>query len=134
VHAGFAGARMNRIVYWRCWALVAALAAALQLAPGLGRSAPYVAVVLGMRLYGVRLQDIGRSGWWQLVLYGAQLAAIALTAFAGLDARTLALELALALQVVFTAGLGALPGEAGANRFGPAPGQRSPLGLAEAFR
>lgn len=134
VNAGFAGARMNRVVFWRCWGLVAALAVALWLAPGLGRSAPYVAWVLGARLYAVRLQDIGRSGWWQLVLYGAQAATVALAHEAGWDLRTVGLALALAVQAVFTTGLGALPGEAQANRFGPAPGQPTALGLAEAFR
>jgi uncharacterized membrane protein YhaH (DUF805 family) len=131
---GFAGARMNRLVFWRCWALVAALAAALWLAPGLGRSAPYVALVLAARLYAVRLQDIGKSGWWQLGLYGAQAAAVALAAAAGWDLRTFGLGLALSAQAAFTLALGAVPGDAGANRFGPAPGQPTALGLAEAFR
>jgi uncharacterized membrane protein YhaH (DUF805 family) len=131
---GFAGARMNRVVFWRCWCLVAALAAALWLAPGLGRSAPYVALVLAARLYAVRLQDIGRSGWWQLALYGAQGATVALAFSAGWDLRTVGLGLALAAQAAFTLALGVLPGEAGANRFGPAPGQPTALGLAEAFR
>jgi uncharacterized membrane protein YhaH (DUF805 family) len=134
VNAGFAGARMSRVVFWRCWGLVAALAAALWLAPGLGRSAPYVALVLAARLYAVRLQDIGRSGWWQLGLYSAQGAMVALAAAAGWDLKTIGLALALAVQATFTLGLGALPGEAGANRFGPAPGQPTALGLAEAFR
>ncbi|HXQ10890.1 MAG TPA: DUF805 domain-containing protein [Caulobacteraceae bacterium] len=131
---GFAGARMNRVVFWRCWGLVAALAAALWLAPGLGRSAPYVALVLAARLYAVRLQDIGRSGWWQLGLYSAQGATIALAAAAGWDLGTVGLGLALAAQAAFTLALGALPGEAGSNRFGPVPGQPTALGLAEAFR
>jgi uncharacterized membrane protein YhaH (DUF805 family) len=131
---GFAGARMNRVVFWRCWGLVAALAVALWLAPGLGRSAPYVAWVLAARLYAVRLQDIGRSGWWQIGLYGAQGATVALAAAAGWDFKTVGLALALAVQAAFTLWLGAVPGEAGANRFGPAPGQPTALGLAEAFR
>ncbi len=126
---------MNRVVFWRCCGLVTALAVALWLAPGLGRSAPYVAWVLAARLYAVRLQDIGRSGWWQIGLYGAQGATVALAAAAGWDFKTVGLALALAVQAAFTVWLSApLPGQAGFNRFGPAPGQPTALGLAEAFR
>ena len=58
----------------------------------------------------------------------------ALASAGGLDLRSVGLGLALAVQAAFTLALGALPGEAGANRFGPAPGQPTALGLAEAFR
>ena len=40
----------------------------------------------------------------------------------------------LASQLIFTVVLGTIPGQAGPNRFGPEPGQPTPLASSETFR
>jgi uncharacterized membrane protein YhaH (DUF805 family) len=40
----------------------------------------------------------------------------------------------LLIQLVFTVVLGAIPGNRGPNRFGPAPGQPTPIAASETFR
>jgi uncharacterized membrane protein YhaH (DUF805 family) len=131
--AGFAGARMDRRMFACLAGLIAPSALALSAIPLVGGSAWVVAALFGVRIYAARLHDIGRSGWWQLGIYGL-LGALALSSLAGLIPAHLALMIAAALQVAATLALCLTPGEARANRFGPAPGQPSALALAEPFR
>jgi len=133
VMAGFAGARMDRKVFTLAWAILIALSAALARAPGLAPAASALLVVFGAHLYAARLHDIGRSGWWQLGLYAIQAALIGVVA-AGLDPLAYGVSLAALAQLALTGALGVLPGQSAANRFGPAPGEPSPLAQAEAFR
>ncbi len=134
VAAGFSGARMNRQVFALGWLALGALALALSRIPGLDWAAGATLVVFGSHLYAVRLHDLGRSGWWQLGLYSAQGAALGLAAAAGLAVTPWGSGLAASLQLLAIGALAALPGEEAGNRFGPAPGQPSPIAQAEAFR
>jgi len=135
VFAGFAGARMNRKTYLIASALLFAAAIGLSFL-FVGASGVSSAFTLFfIRLYAVRLHDLGRSGWWQVVLYGGQIALIvAIMVPAGIQSGDLALGAAFLVQLAFTLGLGAIPGQPGDNRFGPAPGQPSAAHEAEVFR
>lgn len=134
VARGFAGARMDRKVFALCVVAGFAVAVGLSFIPGANRGASSVATVIFIRLYASRLHDIGRSGWWQVLLYAAQiLAGILLATAAGWDLE-MVVAAVLALQLIFTGLLAAIPGQVGPNRFGPAPGQPTAVGQSEAFR
>jgi uncharacterized membrane protein YhaH (DUF805 family) len=88
---------------------------------------------LWARVYAARLHDVGRSGWWQALAWGLGAALVGGLMQSGASAKTLA-DAALAVWVTTTVAIGAFPGRPTANRFGPAPGEASPVALAEAFR
>jgi len=130
---GFAGARMSRSVFAAAFVWLIAGAGALTFIPAVGASAWILVALFGVRLFAARLHDLGRCGWWQIGLYGAQGLAIA----ADLSWRagaTGGFEIAAILELAAAAALATLPGGAAANRYGPAPGQASPLQMSEAFR
>jgi hypothetical protein len=131
--AGFAGARMDRRTFASLSGLIAAATLALSALPQVGVSAWVVAALFGVRIYAARLHDLGRSGWWQVGVYGCQ-GALACASVAGLIAASTALTIAVGLQIAATFGLSLAPGEGFANSFGPAPGQPSALAAAEPFR
>ena len=125
---------MNRKVFWIATAVLLALGIGLSFIPGVSKSGGYGIGVAMIWLFTARLHDIGRSGWWQAWLYAVQIALVAAGAVAGDEALSLMTVAGLALQLIFTVVLGAIPGQAGPNRFGPAPGQPTPLASSEAFR
>jgi uncharacterized membrane protein YhaH (DUF805 family) len=130
LRAGFVGARTGPLAYWLAIAALMGLTALLAKAGW-----PLAALALApwsARTYAGRLNDCGWSGWWQLTLW----AVLAISAAASLGAQPLphALDLAFAAWTIFTVGLGLAPGDGQPNRFGPRPGEPSPLALAEAFR
>jgi uncharacterized membrane protein YhaH (DUF805 family) len=116
----FLNIRTNRATYWFSIALVVAL---LTLASWIfpdfkdGLEVPLV-------LVGVpRLHDIGRTGWFALVLIPLEIgaAALAITNPPLADLAFVGVTLVFAGLVIW---LGAIPGQSEANRFGerPAPG------------
>jgi uncharacterized membrane protein YhaH (DUF805 family) len=132
--AGVAGARINRKTYWLITGVVFAVAIALAFIPGAQRGVGGMTTVFFIRIFASRLHDFGRSGWWQLILYGIQLPAIILVGVAGGQPVEVMVAAGLVIQLVFTATLGAIPGDRDANRFGPPPGQLSPMAKSEPFR
>ena len=128
------GGRMNRKMFLIGAAALIALGIGLSFIPGVSKGGGYGVGVAMIWLFTARLHDIGRSGWWQAGLYAVQLALVAAGAVSGEAALNLMTLAGLALQLVFTVVLGAIPGQAGPNRFGPAPGQPTPLASSEAFR
>jgi uncharacterized membrane protein YhaH (DUF805 family) len=130
---GYAGARLNRATFAAFFVWLVAGVGALTLIPGVGDAAWILVPLFGARLFAVRLHDFGRAGWWQLLLCAAQTAAIA-AALAWRSDATAAFELAAILQLGAAAALCCPPGDPGPNRYGSAPGQASPLVMAEAFR
>ncbi|HEY4029017.1 MAG TPA: DUF805 domain-containing protein [Caulobacteraceae bacterium] len=131
--AGLAGMRINRKAYWFAVVGVFAIAIALSFVPGAHRTVGTVTGLLFIRIFAGRLHDLGRTGWWQLGLYVIPLLALVL-AYAGQAPLILALGLALVVHMAFIAVLGAIPGQAEANRYGPPPGQPSAIAVSEAFR
>ena len=134
VQGAVRGGRMNRKVFWIATAVLIALGAGLSFIPGISKGGGYAIGVAMIWLITARLHDIGRSGWWQAGLYAVQIALVATGAVAGDEAMSLMTFAGLASQLIFTVVLGAIPGQAGPNRFGPAPGQPTPLASSEAFR
>ncbi len=135
VTRGFAGARMGRKGYWIGVSLIYVVLAALSFASvSSGGSVRYGGFTIMIWLYASRLHDIGRSGWWQALVYGVEIIA-AVAAGAVFHGNLAAVGgAAVLVQTVFTIALGIPAGQPGANRFGPAPGQKSALGQSEAFR
>ena len=133
VMAGLAGARMNRKVFLIASAILYALSFGLALLPTGGRGYGSAFTLFFIRLYAARLHDLGRSGWWQLALYLLMIVGVVAVLAAG-GSVELAVLAVVAIQLIFTIVLGAMPGQPDANRFGPAPGQPSPTHQAEAFR
>jgi uncharacterized membrane protein YhaH (DUF805 family) len=132
--AGFAGNRLNRKTYLIASAILLAASIGLGFLPASARGVGLAFTLFFIRLYAARLHDLGRSGWWQLVLYGVQIAIVVAVLAVGMQSIDLALGAAFLVQLLFTAVLGAVPGQPGENRFGPSPGQPSAAHEAEVFR
>lgn len=120
--AGYAGARMNRKVYWIAVAILAAVVAGVSFIPGGGAGAGNAFSILTLWIFAVRLHDIGRSGWWQTPFFVVQILAVLLAAALGHLEAGAAMGVGLVLQAAFILALGLIPGAPGPNRFGPAPG------------
>ena len=121
---GLLRGRGGRSEYWAAVGLCYAAVFVLAL---MGINLRYAVTVVLLRFQIRRFHDIGRSGWWALVAqvvplgeYGAVLQLGGRTA----QASALGLAVALLLGFVFTIWLGAMPGEDGANAYGPPPSTR----------
>ena len=132
--SGLAGNRLDRKTYLVASALLFALSVGLGFLPVGARGASGVLTFFFIRLYAARLHDLGRSGWWQLALYGTQIVVLVGVLAVGLQPVDFAVGAAFLIQLLFTAGLGLFPGEPGENRFGPAPGEPTAALQAEVFR
>ena len=128
------GGRMNRKVFLVGTVVLVAMGFGLSFIPGISKGGGYGIGVALIWLFTARLHDIGRSGWWQAGLYLVQVVLAAAGAVNGDQALGLMITAGLILQFVFIAVLGAIPGQPGPNRFGPPPGQPTPLASSEAFR
>jgi len=132
--AALTGARTNRKGFWLATAIVFAVAIGMSLVGPARSGLAGVTTLLFVRIYASRLHDFGRSGWWQLLLYGVQFPAVILIAGAGALPPGGLIGVGLLIQLVFTAVIGAIPGDPGTNRFGPPPNQHSAIAIAETFR
>jgi len=131
---GVMGSRMNRKVFWMWAAGLIAVAVALSFLPsggagGVGAVTAYFWVIL----FTARLHDIGRSGWWQVALYAAQVAVIFGLVFGANWPVDSAADIGGLLQLIAVVALGVIPGQRGPNRFGPAPGEPAAETVSETF-
>jgi uncharacterized membrane protein YhaH (DUF805 family) len=133
--AAVSSSRINRKTYWLTTGIIFALALSLSYLPGVqGSGIRLLTTVLFIRIFASRLHDIGRSGWWQLVLYGIQLLTLVLVGRVGGQPLGVAVAAELLIQLIFTVVLGIIPGDTHANRFGSPPNQPSPIAISETFR
>ena len=116
----FIQGRGNRARYWTSIALLAAFMLVGRLLLHWEGS---ISEVLLAFLCVPRLHDIGRSGWWMLLLIPIEVMTIVgmSVSLAGAELLVLAANVLLLLLIV---ALGLIPGQREANRFGlpPAPG------------
>ncbi|NEX91875.1 DUF805 domain-containing protein [Caulobacter sp. 17J65-9] len=137
------GGRSRRKEYWLTLVAVLAAAVIMNVVLPNGPSSGVMTVLWSMA-YVRRLHDLNRTGWWVAALFGLQLAVLglalalggqgALAALAG-DAAAVdtpegqvdllvgmgGVVVALLMQAGFSLWLGVVRGDAGDNRFGPAP-------------
>jgi uncharacterized membrane protein YhaH (DUF805 family) len=131
---GFASARFSRKTYWLATGAVFAMAFALAYIPGIQRGLGTLTSLIFVRIFASRLHDFGRSGWWQVILYGIQMPVILLTAMVGGQPIGVAVGFGLLIELIFIVVLGAIRGDRGPNRFGPTPSQPSPIAMSEPSR
>jgi uncharacterized membrane protein YhaH (DUF805 family) len=110
--------RSNRAEFW---AVVSVLIVVGYILHHLGAKAPIWTLATASGWFGQRrLHDFGQSGWWFALPIGGFLV---LPAIATLSHSFMlfngAVGLAGLLTVVFLLIIGAIPGDAGSNRFGP---------------
>ena len=132
--AALTGARIDRKGYWLAAFVVFAGVVSVSFVLGIHDGLAPLTTLLFIRIYASRLHDFGRSGWWQLLLYGIQIPAIVLVGTAAGLPPAASVGAGFLTQLIFTAVVGAIPGNPGANRFGPPPNQRSAIAIAETFR
>jgi uncharacterized membrane protein YhaH (DUF805 family) len=72
-----------------------------------------------------RLHDLGRTGWWVVLILAAQTAAAVGLFAAGLSESTILLVGTPLTVLAPILALGMLPGQPHEKRYGPAPGRRS---------
>ena len=118
---GFLRGRANRKEYWLLVGLVLAVGLAVTAAVPPAVQSTGVAVVTYAQIR--RLHDLGRTGWWVVVIAGGQIAAALGGIAAGLSEEGI-LVVGLPLVVGPILLIGALPGQRLENRFGPEPGKR----------
>jgi uncharacterized membrane protein YhaH (DUF805 family) len=115
----FLKGRINRATYSTMLGLVIFLYAAFTL---MGAKTPGVSEVVLVFLCVPRLHDIGRSGWWVLVLFAIEIiSVIAGIALLPADDLMAALGVATMIIVALLIVLGILPGQPRANRWGEPP-------------
>jgi len=129
------GARINRKVYalWAGALIAVTVGVGLLGSASLGRGVGIGLQYVWIMMFTARLHDLGRSGWWQVLLYAAQVALMLGLAFGAGWQVDEAAGLAAILQFVATIALGLIPGQRGPNRFGPAPGEPATEAVAETF-
>jgi len=114
---GYLKGRINRALYWGLIAVLVVLygiVAALGLPP---RVSEVVLVIVGVP----RLHDLGKTGWWMLLLVPWEAAQIA-TLWLAPETSILALGGLNLLGLAALIGLGVARGQRVANRFGEPPG------------
>lgn len=130
---GWLDARGGRTEYWAGAGLVLAIRIAARL---IGLKIAWITVAPLMHLQIRRLHDIGRSGWWALPILlvpFAECAAVIQLGHGTPIARALGLIVEGLQTLVLVIWLGALPGDAEENRYGPPPGRKGGEQMAEAF-
>jgi uncharacterized membrane protein YhaH (DUF805 family) len=110
--------RAGRREYWASLGCLFAVGLAMEYFPGGPKLGSALSIVL-MFLQIRRIHDFGRSGWWAVAgTFGPLPVAAVLAAASSLEVAVVAtILLALALMIL----VGAIPGSAADNRFGPPP-------------
>jgi uncharacterized membrane protein YhaH (DUF805 family) len=107
--------RSSRREYWVYIGLLIAIGLAFShIAPALSIAGALTLLFVQIR----RVHDFGRSGWWAFGSWIAPLLCLPLMLVATLDITNTVGEL---LTLALTALVGAIPGDAKENRFGPPP-------------
>lgn len=112
--------RMNRAWYWTVVGGFVAIAVLVRFLGG--SSVPLMMQIIGLAAVAPRLQDLGRSAWWSLVVILGDLVSVFVGAmlFGPLAFGQIRPWYLLAVWVgIFV--LGAIPGQRGENRYGPQP-------------
>lgn len=114
--------RMNRATYAF---LLGALAVAYVVMVNTMKRPPGAEVFVAV-IAVPRLHDVGRSGWWLLLLLAGEFIAIAIGWSAGVDGIMLAGGIYVLLAFLLLVALAFVPGDPGPNRWGdpPMPGVR----------
>jgi uncharacterized membrane protein YhaH (DUF805 family) len=128
----FAASRLNRKVFWICIGGLFGTSILLSLV-GL-TAGGFVSFVFLIRIFTSRLHDFGRTGWWVLAYFAGLIVFCILAGVLSNGSEDAVGGAAALVQLVFVCVLGAIRGQPEANRFGPAPGQPSPMAAAESFR
>lgn len=111
--------RINRLTYWLALLAVAVINAILTRV--IDKSAPALFVLIVI-IAVPRLHDIGRTGWWALgTVAGEFLAGIAIALLLPEAIRLYALFGVMSVVAGLIILVGAWPGQALPNRFGPQP-------------
>lgn len=117
--------RGARKEYWTAIGVIFAISLVLGLVTklsgiGSGNASSFTGVPM-MLLMVRRLHDINRSGWWSLAIsVGPVVPMLAMMPFVPM---TVLVPFVMLLSGVWTIWLGAIPGDAHENRFGPPPGR-----------
>ncbi|RAK51550.1 DUF805 domain-containing protein [Phenylobacterium deserti] len=107
--------RAGRREYWIMVALIIVLGVLFSQIGGAAIGGAMALMLMMIR----RLHDFGRTGWWAaLVIFGPLVLMLALMTVTGLE---MAAGLATLTELVGVAWIGAVPGDAQENRFGPPP-------------
>jgi uncharacterized membrane protein YhaH (DUF805 family) len=111
----FVNGRINRATYWMCLGASVLVYAALNV---MNSGSVKVSEVLLILMCVPRLHDLGRSGWWALMIFLIELSSVFLAPKGDVFiALGVAMLVIMALLVV----LGILPGQPRANRWGEPP-------------
>ena len=136
--------RISRQPYWIGTLVLLGAGVVAGFIPLVNLLFPLASIYVWVCLYNKRLHDLGRSGWWQLIVWvgciGAMIAGAALmipsliallggahsdeaavAAVFGSGGALLLIVLACLGGVVFHIVVGVLAGQAGANAYGPDP-------------
>ena len=117
---GYLQGRTNRITYLFAVVIIAVLYGLLL---ALLKDPPKVSEVVIVIVAVPRIHDLGRSGWWLLVPFGVEVAALVVAIAARLPEQEVYVLFGAvaALILVVIVSLGLIPGQTNANRFGEAP-------------
>jgi uncharacterized membrane protein YhaH (DUF805 family) len=119
---GILNGRLGRRQYWAILAAAALVCASaalvMKLQTGLAAGLLWLGAAVG------RLHDLGRSGWWAAGLLAFDAGALMAAAMVGPLMVGPIAYLGAMLLIACSIWLGAAGGEAGRNRFGPAPGEQ----------
>ena len=108
--------RAGRREYWLYVGLLILLSLVLSHSPPIMRLG-FAAALLFVQIR--RLHDYGRSAWWAVAATLMPLILVALLFY--LAGEDIAMLVGTAIELILLVLIGALPGDAGDNRFGPPP-------------
>jgi len=110
--------RINRATYWLAIALIMAFAFVISFFSAAGGGTWVVAAMV----YIMRFHDLGRTGKWVLLVFGAQAAAAIAVSLSDESLHSIGLGLVTLASLAFTIWLGSLKGQPHANQYGQPPG------------
>lgn len=110
--------RINRATYWLAIALIVAFAFVISFFSAAG-GGTWVVVAM---VYIMRFHDLGRTGKWVLLVFGAQAAAGIAVIFLDEGLQPIGLGVVTLASLAFTIWLGSLKGQPHANQYGQPPG------------